>query len=50
MHALEAGPGDAPDTEGAVDPEPDVELLRGASSLKDMPDCRMSSSRIKISD
>jgi hypothetical protein len=50
MDALGAGPGDAPETEGALDPDPDVEMLGVASDLKDMPDCRISSRRIRISD
>lgn len=36
--------------DGALDVEPDSGLLAGVSGVKETPDCRMSSSLIKISD
>ena len=47
---LKLGSGEAPATETAVEPEPELDLLVGSSGLKETPDCRMSSNLIKISD
>ena len=47
---LLGGAGDTPSCEGAFEPVPESELLVGGSGVKEIPDCRISSNRISISD
>lgn len=44
------GVGETPSWEVALEPVPEFGLLAAASGVKEIPDCRMSSSLMRISD